>query len=1125
MSNPQFDFSANGAAPGGWRLHRLEMANWGTFGEGHVHSLSPEGGWTLLVGENGSGKSTAIDALRTLLAPRAILQHSFNDAAGAQKKKDRTLVTYIRGAWTTRRDDEDAQTETKFLRKEETPSYLLAIFHNLRLQATITLAQILWVTNGKDETIYLLGNRAFTIADNLQKLESGRGMKRELMQRGFDVRDTYKAYREDFCARMGIPGESALEIFNQAIGLKEVSEVSLFLRRNLLMSGETPTFIQKQVIPRFSDLESCWADIERAEKQIDILKPIAEAFAEAEETRLQRSEIIKLQEALPHYYLKRHAELLRGYLDQCALELSTAKAAYADLEVHRKTAQEKRDLLKAQFDADKTNQLIQNIELEMKTIDLRVTKRRDNHIQLVSLLNAENLGVVPADEEAFIAMLKDLADREAQLTDSEEKSHAKANKFGVTVTKLEDEIRDTKEELESLRGRQALIPAYLQFIRKTLSDATGVSADDLPFAGELLEIKPEFSEDWSGVIERLLHNFGISLLVPERHYQPVARWINGRQLQNAAGDGIRLQYHRVATGDQRAPANLDNRCVSGRLNFREEHPLARWVAAETQTSFSHVCCADTVQLENERFGVTREGMIRNGTRHIKDDRRKLGSRRDYVLGWSPERKIQFLLQQLNDDTGALADARLAEKAARKQASELHQRAQRIQAARTLAGFAEIDFGTEQAQLLKLAAEKAELEASSDLRETLKAQLVEAEDVLSQLQTKRDSIVATITNKRAESERLLPDLDKLDKRLEAEAHWDFTEMESQFVEAEDGVEITFLNIGEIREKVDKTLRGRASSFTAKINEAEKRMIAPMQRFLNDYPNEAKDIGPSPTYAPEFVNLHDQLVREDLPRHKERFRDFLNTNLTESIGGLEAMLDAEVKGHRERIGQVNSALRHLDYGQGTFVEIVNRDTRDVGVRDFKARLRDCLGAGLNPDETQRLELYKKIRGIVTRFAQEPEWMSRVADSRLWLEFSVNERRQTDSVIINTLDSSTGKSGGQKAKMAFTILAASLLAQYGLADDPDRADSLRLVMVDEVFSRTDAPNSQRALELFHRLGFQLVLAAPWKAEARIAERFVDNFHLTVNPNDDASRIRRATRAQYDAARTQHPPADVRA
>ncbi len=52
----------------GFRLKRLEIFNWGTF-NGKVNILAPEGRWTLLVGDNGSGKSTAVDALRTLIRP------------------------------------------------------------------------------------------------------------------------------------------------------------------------------------------------------------------------------------------------------------------------------------------------------------------------------------------------------------------------------------------------------------------------------------------------------------------------------------------------------------------------------------------------------------------------------------------------------------------------------------------------------------------------------------------------------------------------------------------------------------------------------------------------------------------------------------------------------------------------------------------------------------------------------------------------------------------------------------------------------------------------------------------------------------------------------------------------
>ncbi len=63
----------------GFRLDRLELWNWGTF-HGEAQVLEPRGGWALLVGDNGSGKSTAVDALRTLLVPPRIL--NYNDASG-----------------------------------------------------------------------------------------------------------------------------------------------------------------------------------------------------------------------------------------------------------------------------------------------------------------------------------------------------------------------------------------------------------------------------------------------------------------------------------------------------------------------------------------------------------------------------------------------------------------------------------------------------------------------------------------------------------------------------------------------------------------------------------------------------------------------------------------------------------------------------------------------------------------------------------------------------------------------------------------------------------------------------------------------------------------------------------
>ena len=52
----------------GFRLHRLEVYNWGTF-NGRIWTIEPDNSTALLTGANASGKSTLVDALLTLLVP------------------------------------------------------------------------------------------------------------------------------------------------------------------------------------------------------------------------------------------------------------------------------------------------------------------------------------------------------------------------------------------------------------------------------------------------------------------------------------------------------------------------------------------------------------------------------------------------------------------------------------------------------------------------------------------------------------------------------------------------------------------------------------------------------------------------------------------------------------------------------------------------------------------------------------------------------------------------------------------------------------------------------------------------------------------------------------------------
>ena len=62
----------------------------------------------------------------------------------------------------------------------------------------------------------------------------------------------------------------------------------------------------------------------------------------------------------------------------------------------------------------------------------------------------------------------------------------------------------------------------------------------------------------------------------------------------------------------------------------------------------HRCAATLEEFRAERRAVTREGQVRSGERHDKDDRHRVDDPRRWVLGWANERKIAALRAELDD---------------------------------------------------------------------------------------------------------------------------------------------------------------------------------------------------------------------------------------------------------------------------------------------------------------------------------------------------------------------------------------------------------------------------------------------------------------------------------------------
>src|SRR5277367_5366530 len=128
----------------GFRLSRLELYNWGTFGQ-RVWSLAAGSRNCLLTGDIGSGKSTIVDAVTTLLLPANRI--SYNKAAGAETR-ERTLRSYVLGFYKSEQNEATGTTRPIALRDATKFSVILGVFTNEGYDATVTLAQVFWMKNG-----------------------------------------------------------------------------------------------------------------------------------------------------------------------------------------------------------------------------------------------------------------------------------------------------------------------------------------------------------------------------------------------------------------------------------------------------------------------------------------------------------------------------------------------------------------------------------------------------------------------------------------------------------------------------------------------------------------------------------------------------------------------------------------------------------------------------------------------------------------------------------------------------------------------------------------------------------------------------------------------------------------
>ena len=212
------------AVGAGFRLQRLEVLNWGTF-HGRPWILNLDGENTLLTGDIGSGKSTLVDAVTTLLVPSNRV--AYNKAAGAEAR-ERTLRSYVLGYYKSERSEVTGAAKPVMLREATSHSVILGVFFNEALGETVALAQVFWI---KDQSapparLFVVADGGMSIMDDFANFGADIKLLRKRLRDVGDggpavaMFDTFAEYSKRFRDRFGIQGEQPLELFHQTVSMK-----------------------------------------------------------------------------------------------------------------------------------------------------------------------------------------------------------------------------------------------------------------------------------------------------------------------------------------------------------------------------------------------------------------------------------------------------------------------------------------------------------------------------------------------------------------------------------------------------------------------------------------------------------------------------------------------------------------------------------------------------------------------------------------------------------------------------------------------------------------------------------------------------------------------------------------
>ncbi len=1063
-------------------LESLEVFNWGPFAGMHRAEIDPRG--TAVIGPTGSGKTTLIDGLMTLL----VAQPRYNLASTGGHESDRTLIDYVRGVLGG--DGSGGKEETS--RPGKTITGICASYGNGNQR--LRLGVVLW-TDGPSNALPDLKRRwVFSQAEN----ESLSGWLRMVHEQGlreftkhgknteglriFDSKKAYLSHTRKFFD----VSENAFTLLNRAAGLKQLNSIDEIFRE-LVLDDHSAFDRALQVAGEFDNLSDIHAELETARRQKESLTPIATDTERLEKLRAQEAEWLTLKRILPIWFAtvgerlwSEQTTALSQKQEEAAARLRTQEQLETECETREETLRER--YLKLGGNA--IGELEKRID-DQKALVSERQKHADNYQRVMRDFGLSD----ELSEESLIKNQGVLKTKQSEFREDRKKKQDETLEVYSQHREAERESQRLEEELRKVKERPGSnIPPKFQDFRALLADQLGLDDTDLPFVAELVEVKAEESP-WRGAIERAIGPDRLRVLVPEAQMDQALRWVNDRDNRLH----VRLQR---ARGEVR-PYDFFPDGFTQKLGWKA-HPLAE-TAKELLASRDRHCVDTPEALKSVDHGMTVQGLMSDrGGRFEKQDQRRLDE--GWLTGFDNKDQLQSLSNQFREShtqTRQLAEAR------QKLQRELDQYDGQL---RLIEGLLELEFSKINLPSLEseLAANqdrlnnlldpnsdaskaKAEFETEREKHKTIRSRIDEIKQRIAVIKSKLD----LAQGQRDEaSQRKGPGLEKPELELAEKKLAIAPETAPEKLEARER---------EARQQTDLKLEAKQEQLRA----LEQRLIRLMEAAQRVDTGALAETGTELDDLPDYLGRLQVLEQEALPEKLNRFLEYLNRSSDQGVTQLLASITEEVDTIEQRIEDLNRTLTKVDFRSNRYLQLKPNRTQHERIRSMDGALRHLRSATYKSGEDEGEAQFKALRNVIEILRDAGENRRQLGsrallDPRYRLQFFVVEVNRSNGEASAPRTGSQSGSGGEKELMASHILTASL--SYALCPAGATSPLYGTIVLDEAFSKSSPSAASRIIEALRIFGLHPIFVTPNK-EIGLLKRHTNRVICVQRPRKEAS------------------------